>query len=80
MRKRESAVRLRSEVIKGSGEGPFWEQKIKTMLLSHLPQSRSHLMWPLQAARPEPTLLGSRSQMKIHILKYVLTRVAIIRR
>lgn len=67
MRTRESAVRIRSEVIKGSSEGPFWEQKIKTMLLSHLPQSQSHLMWPLQAARPEPTFLGSRSQMKAHI-------------
>ncbi len=61
MRKRESAVRSRSEVIKGSSEGPLWEQKIKTMLLSHLPQSQSHLMWPLQAARPEPTF--SRQQI-----------------
>ena len=80
MRKHESAVRIRSEVIKGSREGPFWEQKIKTMLLSHLPQSQSHLMRPLQAARPEPAFLGSTSQMKIHIFKYVLMRVAIIRR
>lgn len=66
MRKRESAVRRRSEVIKGS-ESPFWEQKIKTMLLSHLRQSQNHLMWPLQAARAEPTFFSSRSQMKIHI-------------
>lgn len=80
MRKCESAMRLCSEVIKGSSEGPSWEQKIKTMPLSHLPQSPSHLMWPLQAARPEPAFLGSRSQMKIHIFKYVLMRVAIIRR
>lgn len=80
MRKRESAVRICSEVIKGGSKGPFWEQKIKTMLLSHLPQSQSHLMWPLQTARPEPAFLSSRSQIKIHIFKYVLMRVAIIRR
>lgn len=79
MRKPESAVRIRSAVIKGSSEGPFWERKIKMVLLSHLPQSQSHLMWPPQAARPEPTFLGSRSQNKIHIFKYVLMRVAIIR-
>lgn len=34
MRKHESAVRICSEVIKGSGEDPFWEQKIKMMLYS----------------------------------------------
>lgn len=66
MRKRESALRLRSEVIKGS-ESPFWEKKIKTMLLSHLLQSQNHLIWPPQAAGAEPTFFTSRSQMKIHI-------------
>lgn len=80
MRKHEPAVRIRSEVIKGSSESPFWEQKIKMMLLSHLPQSRSHLMRPLQATCPEPAFFGRRSQMKIHIFKYVLMRVAAIRR
>lgn len=38
-KKRESAARTRSEVIKGSREGPFWEREIKMVLLSHLPQS-----------------------------------------
>lgn len=38
-KKRESAARTRSEVIKGSREGPFWEWEIKMVLLSHLPQS-----------------------------------------
>lgn len=36
-----------SEVIKGSSKGPFWVQKIKTMPISHLPQSPSYLMWLL---------------------------------
>lgn len=71
MRKHEPAVRIHSEVIKGSSESPVWEQKIKMMLLSHLPQSQSHLMWPPQASCLEPTFFGRRSQMKIHIFKYV---------
>lgn len=33
-------------MIKGSSEDPFWEHKIKTMLLSHLLQRHSRLMWP----------------------------------
>lgn len=59
MRKSESAVSIHSEVIKGSSEGPFWEQKIKMVLLSHLPQSQSHLMWPLQAARPGANIFSA---------------------
>lgn len=73
-------MRMCSEVIKGGSGGPFWEQKIKMMLLFHLPQRQSHLMWSLEAARPEPTFLGSRSQNKIHIFKHVLMRVILIRR
>lgn len=59
-------------------EDPFWEQKIRSMLVSHLPQSPGTCDEVLIGGPAGANISRQKITKKLHIFKCVLVRVAAI--